>query len=161
MLLGILSDSHGHWQPVRKAVELFQQCGVGHIIHCGDIGGVQVLDELVGCTCTLVWGNTDVPTGEVLAYARGAGLSPPQTGPARMTLDGKSLVVFHGHERGFEAACIADVADYVLHGHTHQTRDERCGKSRIINPGALHRARPKTVATLDLQTDQLTFHEVE
>lgn len=160
MLLGILSDSHGHWQPVRRAIEIFDRQAVQHIIHCGDIGGVQVLDELVGRACTLVWGNTDTPSNELLAYARGAGLAVPQAGPARLFLDGKSLLVFHGHERGFETACNDGTADYVLHGHTHQARDERCGKCRIINPGALHRARPKTAATLDTVTDDVTFFEI-
>ena len=39
-------------------------------------------------------------------------------------------------------------------------RDERFGKTRIINPGALHRASEKTVALLDLATDQLEFIRV-
>ena len=50
--------------------------------------------------------------------------------------------------------------DYLLHGHTHVRRDERVGKVRIINPGALHRAREKTVAVLDTDTDRLTFVRV-
>jgi predicted phosphodiesterase len=47
--------------------------------------------------------------------------------------------------------------DYLLHGHTHVKRDERVGRTRVINPGALHRAREKTVAVLDTATDMLTF----
>jgi predicted phosphodiesterase len=47
--------------------------------------------------------------------------------------------------------------DYLLHGHSHLTRDERVGRTRIINPGALHRAREKTVALLDTATDALKF----
>jgi hypothetical protein len=31
---------------------------------------------------------------------------------------------------------------------------------RIINPGALHRAASPTVATLDLERDELLFHDV-
>jgi hypothetical protein len=160
MILGILSDSHGHPRPVRAAVELFDRLGVEHIIHCGDIGGVEVLDELVGHSCTMVWGNTDVVDGAVLAFLQAADLPAPAPGPASLTLAGNSIAVFHGHERGFEAACALMRLDYIFHGHTHQWRDERIGKTRIINPGALHRTRMKTVATLDLDTDQVTFHTI-
>jgi predicted phosphodiesterase len=47
--------------------------------------------------------------------------------------------------------------DYLLHGHTHVRRDERVGKTRVINPGALHRAAEKTVALLDLAADRLEY----
>jgi hypothetical protein len=35
--------------------------------------------------------------------------------------------------------------------------DERVGTVRVINPGALHRAREKTVATLDTGTGEVRF----
>ena len=160
MLVGILSDSHGHPIPVQQAMALFDARGVEHIIHCGDIGGLEVFDELVGRRCTMVWGNTDVPGGGVLGYLQAAGLSAPQIGPARVTLEGKTIAVFHGHERGFDTAVANLGVDYIFHGHTHECRDDRVGKTRIINAGALHRARRKTVAMLDTATDELTFHEI-
>lgn len=160
MLIGILSDSHGHPAPVQRAMALFDGLGVEHIIHCGDIGGLEVLDELVGRRCTMVWGNTDVPGGGILGFLQAAGLAAPRIGPVQVTLDGKRIAVFHGHERGFEAACVTMEVDYIFHGHTHEKRDDRIGKTRIINPGALHRARLRTVATLDTATDALTFHVI-
>jgi hypothetical protein len=36
-------------------------------------------------------------------------------------------------------------------------RDERFGRTRIINPGALFRASEKTVALLDTEADQLDY----
>ena len=54
-----------------------------------------------------------------------------------------------------------EAADYILHGHTHCKRDERIGRCRVINPGALHRANPKSVATLDTASDTLTFHDID
>ena len=46
---------------------------------------------------------------------------------------------------------------YLCHGHTHATRDERLGPTRVINPGALFRARRHTVAVLDLARDEVSF----
>ncbi|MEK6798915.1 MAG: metallophosphoesterase family protein [Planctomycetota bacterium] len=160
LLIGILSDSHGRAKPVRAAVELFDRLGVEHVIHCGDVGGIEVFDELLGQPLTFVWGNTDVVSGGTLAYLRRVGVQVPGASPARLTLCGRTFAVFHGHEGGFEAAPHVLGVDYVLHGHTHAARDERIGSTRIINPGALHRATRKTVATLHLPTDELRLYEI-
>jgi predicted phosphodiesterase len=98
MLVGILSDSHGRADPVRAAVALFDRLGVKHLIHCGDVGGVEVFDELVGRPITFVWGNTDMPGGGLLSYLHSVKIGVPDG--ARVTLDGKSFAVFHGHEPG-------------------------------------------------------------
>ena len=160
MLLGILSDSHGEHRPVGEAMRLFDGLGVEYVIHCGDVGGTAVLDHFAGRRCGFVWGNMDLVNGGVRSYLNSVGLPPPSRPPLQLELDGKILWVFHGHERGFHKAVRAGEADYILHGHTHLARDERVGRTRVINPGALHRARPKTVATLDLTTDTLHFHEI-
>ncbi len=160
MLVGILADSHGQHRLVRRAMALFDKLGVAHVIHCGDVGGTDVFDEVVGRPCTFVWGNMDDPSGPLESYLRTVGLSIPRAAPTILELDGKRLAVFHGHERGFTRASYALDVDYVLHGHTHEARDERFGTKRIINPGALHRAKRKTIATLDTETDDLTFHEI-
>ena len=161
MLVGILSDSHGHQLAVRKAMALFDKLGVGHVIHCGDVGGAAVFDELVGQECTFVWGNMDHCTLALEAYLNSVGIPLPGKAPTIVELDGKRLAVCHGHERTFHHTLDALDVDYVLHGHTHEARDERLGCKRIINPGALYRTRRKTVATLDTETDELTFLEIE
>ena len=48
---------------------------------------------------------------------------------------------------------------YVFHGHTHRQRDEKIGKTRVINPGALGGARyePRTVCIVDLDKDDVRF----
>ena len=161
MLIGILSDSHGRHQTVRTALELFDRLQVVHLIHCGDLGGLEVLDELVGRPCTFVWGNMDVAGSGTRAYLHTVGLPAPHGVPTRLELAGKRIAVFHGHEREFGSYHLHADVDYILHGHTHQRRDERIGNVRLINPGALHRASIKTVATLDLATDELKFHRID
>jgi predicted phosphodiesterase len=51
--------------------------------------------------------------------------------------------------------------DYVFHGHTHVAEERKSGRTRVINPGALHRARPKTFAILDLASGALESVEVD
>ena len=161
MLIGILSDSHGRYQAVRHAMALFDDLGVSHIIHCGDVGGITVFDEMIGHPFTFVWGNMDFPDNCQFAYLDSAGIKPPEDVPVMLTLDGKSFAIFHGHEQAFQRAVQELHVDYILHGHTHEARDDVIGTKRIINPGALHRARRKTVATLDTDTEHLRFHDIQ
>jgi len=139
---------------------LFDQLGVSHVIHCGDVGGSAVFEELAGRPCTFVWGNTDEPDQSLLIFLRTVGLRPPERVPTTIELGGKTFAIFHGHERGFEAAIDCLEVDYVLHGHTHEPRDEFNNGKRIVNPGALHRARRPTVATVDTVSDQVILYDL-
>lgn len=160
MLIGILSDSHGRHEPVRKAAKLFGELGCERVFHCGDVGGIPVFEELLDRPLHFVWGNTDMPASCDLAFLEKADVPAPSEVPVLAELAGKRIALFHGHEREFYRAVTDYDADYVLHGHTHEKRDERIGGVRVINPGALHRARQRTVATLDLATDTLQFHTI-
>jgi predicted phosphodiesterase len=75
-------------------------------------------------------------------------------------VDAKRIAFTHGHELPAMRAAVTGGAHYLIHGHTHELRDERTAGTRIINPGALHRAPRFTVATLEPATDQLTILEV-
>lgn len=173
MIVGILSDSHGRVSRVARAIALLEEHGAETLIHCGDLGGERVLDQLAGKGAWFVWGNTDQPEARLAQYAQAIGLRPPDGVPLRLQLAGRRVAVFHGHEPGFIAlqrlAAAGEeaglertaAADYVLYGHTHQPADLRVGPVRLINPGALHRAVRTTVATLDLATDRLDYWVVE
>lgn len=159
MKLGIMSDSHGRVVLVRQAVSILKAAGAQALVHCGDVGGLEVLDEFLGWQCWFVWGNTDRPWPSWEHHVRALGLPWPD-GPLSLTIAGKKVAVFHGHEQGIQAAVEPGVHDYLLHGHTHQYDDYRRGSLRVINPGALYRVSVPTVALLDLATDKLTLFEL-
>lgn len=158
MKLGIMSDSHGHTTLVRQALTILDRAGAEAIIHCGDVGGLDVLEELAGRRCWFVWGNTDLPRSSWRPHVETLGLPWPNSG-VEIMLDRKRIAVYHGHERAFGEAFAAANHDYLLHGHTHQNDDYHAGRMRVINPGALYRATTRTVALLDLATDEVTFLE--
>ncbi len=160
MLIGILSDSHGDAVTTATAVRLLEQRGAKHLVHCGDICGEPVLDELTGHHATFVWGNCDSPAPHMRKYVQSLGLPWPEP-PVILELAGKRIAVFHGHERAFASAADRNDLDYVLYGHTHKYADRRIGRTRFINPGALYRARIKTVALLNLKNDRLDFLQLE
>lgn len=155
MRIGILSDNHGRLEPVSAAVEVFRREGVDRVVHCGDLGGVETLELLSDWPCWFVWGNMDPvePTWRPLVESIGAHW--PTGIPVVFEADDKRIAICHGHERLFNGICESGGYAYVLHGHTHRQTDVRRTQTRIINPGALHRAATKTVAILDPASDDL------
>jgi uncharacterized protein len=160
LIVGVMSDTHGHYLAAREAIKHFNRIGVGHVIHCGDVGGQEVFGELMGPPLTFVWGNTDTSNDGIVAYLKATGFQVPDGVPARVELGGKKFAVFHGHEPQFRACKQLDV-DFVLYGHTHEADVEVLNGKCFVNPGALFRANPKTVATIDTATNDIQFHEVK
>jgi putative phosphoesterase len=173
VILGIFSDTHGQERTAARALRVLKQAGAEAFVLCGDVGGEGVLDHLAGLRAWFVWGNTDHAGPWMNAYARALGLTPPAGVPLRLELAGRSLAVFHGHEADFgrlmelvnsgrdaSLAAVLPGVDYVLFGHWHTPCDDRVGSVRLINPGALYRARTRSVATLDLRRDLLRFWQV-
>ncbi len=171
MIVGILSDTHGQARRTATAIRMLQQAGAEEFVHCGDIGGAPVLDQLAGLKIHIVCGNTDCPNSELVEYAASLGLQIGLPSPRRVEIGGRKMVVCHGHEPEF-GQLIAETAhnhpakaaygdcEYLLHGHTHVPVDRVIGHWHVINPGALHRARVHSVATLDLRSDVTKFWRV-
>ncbi len=156
MRIGIVSDSHGNTVALRRAIEELLGRGVGAIVHCGDLGGAECLAALAdaGVPAYAVAGNLDV---SVAAMERRAGELGVVFGRDSVTVelgDAGLLVATHGNRPELLGGLISSGRyAYVCHGHTHRPRDERVEGVRVINPGAIHHARPATAAVLDTQTD--------
>src|SRR5689334_21230016 len=147
MLLGILSDTHGRLDATKAAIAALQTAGAEYFLHCGDVGGEEILDQLAGLPAAFVWGNNDYERRELAAYAERIGVRCLNTF-GELDLDGKRIAVTHGDDARLVKQLLARQShDYLLVGHTHVARDQRVGALRVINPGALYRAARKTVAT--------------
>ncbi len=158
MLIGALSDSHGHAAITARAVTLLCDRGCEVLLHLGDVETEAVLDELVGHPARVVFGNCD-DADELGHYARQMDITVDH--PMGVFMAGGKRVAFtHGHfGRLVAEAC--RTADYLFHGHSHEVRDERVGRTRVINPGALFRAARYTCALLDTSADALEFLDIE
>ena len=156
MILGILSDSHGQATITAEAVEQLVNCGAEQLIHCGDVGSEAVLEELLIRPALVVWGNCDYDRSTLSRYARSLGIAAAAP-HGELSCEAGRIGVFHGHEPQFPSATRAGRYRYLLYGHTHLRADQRVGPTRLINPGALHRARVKSVALLDTAKDKLQF----
>jgi uncharacterized protein len=123
-VIGLISDTHG---LLRYGVH-HALAGVELILHAGDVGGPEILDELVTIAPLLaVHGNTD-PAGV-------PGLEREVT----VAVGGITVHVSHGHELGSPtpaALLAAYPQDVLVYGHTHKALVERHGSRLVVNPGA-------------------------
>jgi len=152
MKIGILSDSHGRVGTVREALTELRSRGIDTVLHCGDIDDEPTIRLFAGLKAHFVFGNCDTDRDElrqVMAEV-GATLHEPF---GHVTLDGVEIAFVHGDDGTlFRDLERSDAFDFLFYGHTHVAEEHRTGRTRVINPGALQRARVKTFVILDLQT---------
>jgi putative phosphoesterase len=161
MRIGILSDTHGNRRMVNLALAELHERGITTVLHCGDIDDPETVQLFRGWTAHFVFGNCDFDK-DALRQAIidiGAALHEPF---GSLELEGVKLAFLHGDD----PAMMRDVErsghyDFLFYGHTHQAEEHQSGPTRVINPGALHRARPKTFLVLDLSTREVESVTVE
>jgi uncharacterized protein len=150
MKIGILSDTHGRVETVRTALGEFLTRGVDLLIHCGDIDDAETVSAFAGWNAHFVYGNCD---GDRVGIRRaieaiGATLHEPF---GRLELAGKKIAWLHGDKADLKSDVVnGESCDYLFYGHTHVADQLIVGKTLVVNPGALFRARQKTCLTLDL-----------
>jgi putative phosphoesterase len=138
--IGLISDTHGLVRPeVHRAL-----AGVELILHAGDVGGDDVLDE-IGLIAPVhaVFGNTDAPGDPRLAQE------------IVRVLGGVSIHVSHGHEVGSPnpQRLLARYAERVLvYGHTHRQLVVEAEGRLVVNPGAAGHRRFDLVPSVAILT---------
>ena len=160
MLIAILSDTHSRVATVIRAIDLLRQRGISTVLHCGDIEDPSAIAPFEGLDAHFVFGNCDHDRGGLRKAITEAKLTVHEPF-GDLELAGSKLAFLHGDD----SRLLRDVEhsghfDYLFYGHTHQAREHRTGKTRVINPGALHRARPKTFLVLDLTAGKTEYVEV-
>lgn len=158
-LLGIISDTHGRAAAARRAVEMLLSRGATRIVHLGDVGGEQVLDQLAGLDAIVVFGNCD-DAGGLSRYARSLGISVAHPA-AIIEMKSRRIGMTHGHLEREVLGLFEAEPDYLLHGHTHAVRDEIVGATRVLNPGALSRAVRLTAMLLDPESGSVEWIEID
>ena len=124
IVIGLISDTHGLLRPpVHGAL-----AGVSLILHAGDVGGDEILDELATIAPVVaVYGNTDPPGHPRLAAA------------IEREIGGLRVHVSHGHEVGSptpQKLLAKYSADVIVYGHTHKQLVTRADGRLVVNPGA-------------------------
>lgn len=145
MIVGVISDTHDHLGGLGKAVKIFQENQVEMIIHCGDWVSPFTLEFF-----DLLCAKHSLPVKSVLGNNKGdlkriiernSQLKNPIEFAAKevfeLTIGKNRAVVCHGHDKVILNALIqTGNYDVVFTGHSHQVRQEKVGKTLVLNPGA-------------------------
>ena len=71
------------------------------------------------------------------------------------------IALLHSHDRRlFPASIGSGRYGTVCYGHTHVAAVEQRGETLLVNPGAIYRAKPHSVAVLDLPQNKATIVEL-
>ncbi len=124
IVVGLISDTHGLLRSsVHEALK-----GVSLILHAGDVGGSDILDELrIIAPVQAVYGNTDDPGDPELAQE------------IVMPVGDIDVHVSHGHELGSptpEKLLSSYPQQVIVYGHTHRQMIDRADGRLVVNPGA-------------------------
>lgn len=152
MRLGIVSDTHGHVLNTLDAVRILASLEVEAVIHCGDIGTVDIPPLFAAWPTHFVFGNCDYDVQQLRGAIQAAGLTCHERF-ADLTLGGKRIAALHSDDgRRFHATLDSGEFDLVCYGHTHQAESHYVGRTLVLNPGALYRANPHTLAIVETDT---------
>lgn len=150
MRLGIVSDSHGHVELTRPAVRMLESLDVQRVLHCGDIGSVAVVEMFAPWPTDFVFGNCDHDHVALLAAIEAAGQTCHGAFGA-LEIEGRRIALLHSDDRRrFQEAVHNGEWDLICYGHSHVAAIEQHGPTLVVNPGALYRANPHSLAVIEL-----------
>jgi putative phosphoesterase len=159
-LVGIISDTHEDIRMISRALTVIKERNPALVIHCGDIISPPVVERFEGLPMRFVFGNNDGERSGLKKKCEELHFSPIED-TAIFEFAGKKFFVNQGTRMSvIDEAVSKQEYDYVLHGHTHEKRDEVVGKTKIINPGALFAAAEFSIAFLDPRSGDVQFVEI-
>jgi len=149
MLVGVISDTHGLLRPGALAA----LAGVEHILHAGDVGNFDFLEQLQEIApVTAIRGNVDV-------YGDCAELPATEA----IELGGCFVYMVHAID-DLDLDPRAARVDVVVYGHSHQPSAVKREGVLYLNPGSAGPRRfslPVTVALLRLEYGKASAEIVE
>ena len=160
MRIAIVSDTHSRYATVEAALKKIDERGVELILHCGDIEDADTVWLFPGNT-HFVFGNCDSERTSLrqAIYGIGGTLHEPF---GQLEMEGTRIAFVHSDDKKlFDKLETSGQFDFLFYGHTHVAEEHRTGPTRVINPGALHRARPKTFAILDLESGEIASISID
>ena len=150
LTIGLISDTHGLLRP--EALELFR--GSDFIIHAGDVGDPQILDDLARLApVTAVRGNVDTAS-----WAS----SLPEKAVLEVDRSTRIYVLHRIEDLDVDPAAAGYHA--VVFGHSHKPGTQWRDGVLYVNPGSAGRRRfslPLSVARLHVREERISVDLIE
>jgi hypothetical protein len=163
MLVGIMSDTHDYLPLVDKAVKKFIDEKVELVLHAGDYVSPFVIPHFKPFKGRFigVFGNNDGDHEFLKRRFKEFGLEIRGVF-AEVKIDGLRIALLHGGEPGgppgpselLRSLISSECYDVVIHGHVHDAKAYRQGKTLIINPGEVcgYLTEKSSIAVLNTKT---------
>jgi putative phosphoesterase len=163
MIVGIMSDTHDHLPLIDKAVKKLEDEKVELVLHAGDYISPFVIPhfqpfkgKFIG-----VFGNND-GDHEVLKIRFAEFRLEIRGVFAEIKIDNLRVALLHGGEPGglpgpselLKSMIASECYDVIVHGHVHEAKAYRKGKTLIINPGEVcgYLTEKPSIAVLNTKT---------
>ncbi len=160
MIIGIVSDTHGQIEYTRRAINVLESLDVRQVLHCGDIGSPSIVPLFDGWPTHFVFGNVDHDEQGLRSGIEAAGQSCHGRFGS-LELEGRRIALLHSDDgRRFRETIASDEWDLVCYGHTHVAEQHHEQRTLVLNPGALYRATPHSLAVVDLPEMKATHFPV-
>jgi uncharacterized protein len=160
MQIAVVSDTHSRYATVEAALGLIRERGIDLVIHCGDIEDPATVELFGDFTTHFVFGNCDTYRADLETAMKAVGATCHGSFGV-LELAGRKVGWTHGDDqRLLHDLETSGAFDFLFYGHTHVAEQHRTGPTLVVNPGALHRARPKTFVLLDPASGEVVSLEV-
>ena len=137
--IAIFSDSHDNVWKLEKALGQARELGAEALLHCGDLCApfnIKMMAENFEGPIHLIFGNND-GDGRFIQVLSSSYRHVTHHGQyAEITLFERKIAMIHYPEPALRIAQSGQF-DLVCYGHDHTQRQERIGKTLLVNPGEL------------------------
>ena len=144
---------------IEKAIEQLNQESVELVLHAGDYVAPFTIMRFKKLKAKLigVFGNNDGDhefLKKRFAEVNGAEIRGQF---AEVKADGLKIALLHGEEELLQSLINTNSYDVVVHGHFHEAKIYKRGKTIVINPGEVcgYLSREPTFALLDTKTREV------
>src|SRR5579875_3694795 len=137
MKIGLISDTHGYFDP--RIAELL--AGADVILHAGDVGTMNVLDELaLIAPVRAVKGNIDSDALGGMHFEM-QHILPTSQSQIEKWSGSKQLSEAETRSQRRFLACFEPSTQVVIFGHSHQPCLAQLGEKLFVNPGSAGKKR--------------------
>lgn len=137
MKIIIVSDTHGNVKNFKKVINFANKEKINLILHCGDIGSPESLEESLADFKGKffgVLGNMDYIYSNRLEIYNSVNNVKIEARVLEIPIDKKMIAITHYPEK---AKALTETGKYnlVFYGHTHKPWLEKVNDCQLVNPG--------------------------
>lgn len=160
MKIAVLSDIHDSTENLKQALQIVKKENCDTIIFCGDYASPPTFKILAGAGLPVyaIFGNVDGAHYEIMQAIQENKFPVKQEKDLQeIELDGKKIAVCHRPEFA-EGLAATGKYNFVFHGHTHEKRKVKIGKTLLVCPGSVK--DDPSFYTFDTKTNSGKFIEI-